>query len=182
MQNTYKMHHPIKRVKKMKLFLPLILILCFQVSAQNENCLQFGQSLSAKIDSACFSGWSNSAKPMITIIDYGTLSKRTDTVKPSGLGGSLRIYKLNDEILKLDYKGATVNEGANEIEQEHIQIFFDKNNPIYSDYRFEMTVNGKKVCELNLFLCLTELNTTNKTTNIEPIIEHISQLIEDARN
>jgi hypothetical protein len=157
-------------------------MLCFQVSAQNENCLQFGQSLSAKIDSICLSGWNHSAKPKITIIEYGILPLYNDTASYTKSGGQSKVYKINNQILKLVYQGNNEKVNKLEIEQQEIQIYFDKNIPVYIDYEYVSIINERKIVDLKLHFCMEELEfyKTNNLLNFKSIIAQINDLIDDA--
>jgi hypothetical protein len=168
----------------MKFFLSLILLVCLSANAQNEDCLKLGESLSIKIDSICFSGYNHSAKPTITIIDYGTLPIRGDTTVNTKSGGSSRVFRLNNQILKLVYQGIHEEKNGFKIEKEEVQIFFDYNKPVYVDYKLVTIINERKMIDLKLHFYMgeLELNNMNDSVNIISIIEQINRLIDDARN
>lgn len=168
----------------MKFFLLLIFLVCLSANAQNEDCLKLGESLSIKIDSICFNGYNLSDKPTITIIDYGTLPIRGDTTVNTKSSGSSRIYRLNNQILKLVYQGIHEEKNGFKIEKEDIQIFFDYNKPVFIDYKLVTIINERKMIDFKLHFCMEELeiNNINDSVNITSIIKQINRLLDDARN
>jgi ribosomal protein L25 (general stress protein Ctc) len=168
----------------MKFFLSLILLICVSARAQNGDCLKLGETLSIKIDSICLSGWNHSAKPTITIIEYGTLPIHSDTTRYSKSGGTSKVYRINNQILKVVYQGMNEKGNRLEIEQQEIQIYFDKNKPIYIDYEYESMIDERKIVDLKLHFCMEELEfyKTNNLLNFTSIISQINDLIDDAEN